>query len=312
MSLTLRIWRFTDGRPGHEKQTAALVQGLSECLSEVAGTDSAIESRDIALADYPDGLAPLWRDPGQAPDLVIGAGRRTHLPMARVRWHLGSRAICVMKSSLPSFCYDLALVPEHDRLLSERKVLRTLGALGPSVSGVPEPECGLILLGGKNDHFHWSDDDVAAAVADIVVQNPQVHWQISDSPRSSKALIPLLDNVLQGAANAETVRYLNNDPQWLSQTLSRAGQVWVSADSASMLYEALSSAARVGVIDLTSKRAHNKLALGISALRQQQRVGTLDAGPLDAQSLNVEPLREQARCARWILQQWFKPRDGLS
>ena len=53
----------------------------------------------------------------------------------------------------------------------------------------------------------------------------------------------------------------------------------------------LSSAARVGVIDLTSKRAHNKLALGISALRQQQRVGTLDAGPLDAQSLNVEPLR---------------------
>jgi hypothetical protein len=54
---------------------------------------------------------------------------------------------------------------------------------------------------------------------------------------------------------------------------------------------------------------HNKLALGISALRQQQRLGTLDAGPLDAQSLNVEPLREPARCARWILQQWFKPRD---
>ena len=107
MSLTLRIWRFTDGRPGHEKQTAALVQGLSECLSEVAGTYSAIESRDIALADYPDGLAPLWRDPGQAPDLVIGAGRRTHLPMARVRWHLGSRAICVMKSRSNSNYYEI-------------------------------------------------------------------------------------------------------------------------------------------------------------------------------------------------------------
>ena len=76
-----------------------------------------------------------------------------------------------------------------------------------------------------------------------------------------------------------------------------------------MLYEALSSAARVGVIELTSKRANNKLAAGIDALRREQRVGTLSAGPLDAQALKVEPLREPVRCARWILQQWFSPED---
>ena len=35
---------------------------------------------------------------------------------------------------------------------------------------------------------------------------------------------------------------------------------------------------RVGVIELTSKRANNKLAAGIDALRREQRVGTLSAG----------------------------------
>jgi mitochondrial fission protein ELM1 len=214
-----------------------------------------------------------------------------------------------MRSTLPRFCYDLALVPQHDRLWSEHKVLRTLGALGPSIPGAPSAECGLILLGGENDHFYWSDEEVCASVAAIVAQNPRVHWQISDSPRSSKNLISAVDRALHGTDNAETVHYLDNDPQWLTQTLARAGQVWVSSDSASMLYEALSSAARVGVIELTSKRANNKLAAGIDALRREQRVGTLSAGPLDAQALKVEPLREQVRCARWILQQWFSPQD---
>ena len=309
MPLTLRVWRFTDGRVGHEKQTSGLVQGLRESLPEMAGAGSSIECRDIPVAEFLRNPSVLWQDSGAAPDLLIGAGRRTHLLMARVRWHLGSRTVCLMRSTLPRFCYDLALVPEHDWLWSERKVLRTLGALGPSIPSAPSAECGLILLGGENDHFYWSDEEVCASVSAIVAQNPRVHWQISDSPRSSKNLISAVDRALHGADNAETVHYLDNDPQWLTQTLARAGQVWVSSDSASMLYEALSSAARVGVIELTSKRANNKLAAGIDALRREQRVGTLSAGPLDAQALKVEPLREQVRCARWILQQWFSPED---
>ena len=92
MPLTLRVWRFTDGRAGHEKQSAGLVQGLRESLPETVGADSSIECRDIPVAEFSRDLSQLWQDPGAAPDLLIGAGRRTHLPMARVRWHLGSRA----------------------------------------------------------------------------------------------------------------------------------------------------------------------------------------------------------------------------
>jgi mitochondrial fission protein ELM1 len=305
MPLTLRIWRFTDGRPGHEKQTAGLLQGFRECLPHDAGTDAEIDVRDIALADYAHDWSALWRDPGEAPDLLIGAGRRTHLPMARTRWHLGSRAIVLMKPSLPSFCYDLALVPEHDSTWSERKVLRTLGMLGPRESGTKASDRGVILLGGMNDHFHWRDAEIAEAVANIVRQSPDVHWQISDSPRSSEGLVGAVVAALAGAPKARVLRYTDNPPDWLTQALANASQVWVSADSASMLYEALSSGGHVGVIELTSKRRRNKLLAGIDALRRQRRVGLSSAGALLDQGLEPEPLQEHRRCAEWILARWF-------
>ena len=305
MSLTLRVWRFIDGRSGHEKQTEGLVQGLGACLPDFAGEASELEVRDIAMVDFAEDSSALWRDPGQAPDLLIGAGRSTHVPMALTRWHLGSRAVVLMKPSLPSFCYDLAVVPEHDNLWSERKVLRSIGAMGPSVTGAARSNRGLILLGGENPHFYFADPVVAASAAQIIAQSPEVHWQISDSPRSSPNLIRLVSEAIQDAANATVVHYRDNSSAWLSQELSQAGQVWVSADSASMLYEALSSNACVGVIELTSKGQRNKLAAGIKALREQNRLGRLCDGSLDRQSLNSEPLREHLRCARWILERWF-------
>ena len=305
MPLSLRIWRFTDGRAGHEKQTAGLLQGFRERLPVHAGEDAELAVRDIALVDYADDWSALWRDPADAPDLLIGAGRRTHLPMARARWHLGSRAIVLMKPSLPSFCYDLALVPEHDSAWSERKVLRTLGMLGPSEPGTKARDRGVILLGGMNDHFHWQDAEIAEAVANIVQQSPDVHWQISDSPRSAEGLVGAVVAALARAPNARVLRYTDNPPDWLTQALAKASQVWVSADSASMLYEALSSGGHVGVIELTSKRRRNKLLAGIDALRRQRRVGLSSAGALLDQGLEPEPLQEHRRCAEWILVRWF-------
>ena len=308
MALSLLIWRFTDGRPGHEKQTAGLLQGFRECLPVYAGQEAELAVRDVALADYADDWSALWQDPGDAPDLLIGAGRRTHLPMARTRWHLGSRSIVLMKPSLPSFCYDLALVPEHDSAWSERKVLRTLGMLGPSAPGEKASDHGVILLGGMNDHFHWRDAEIASAVANIVQQSPDVHWQISDSPRSSQGLVGAVEAALAdapNAPNARVLRYTDNPSDWLTQALASASQVWVSADSASMLYEALSSGGQVGVIELTSKHRRNKLQAGIDALHRQRRVGLSTAGTLPGQDLEPEPLQEHIRCARWVLERWF-------
>jgi mitochondrial fission protein ELM1 len=305
MSWKLRVWRFVDGRPSHEKQTAGLLQGLQECLPIHAGAEASLDARDIALADHGRDLARLWQDPGDAPDLLIGAGRRTHWPMAQARWHLGSRTVLLMKPSLPRLCYDLALVPAHDSLWSERKVLRTLGRLGPAEAGTKDPTRGVILLGGANSHFHWHEQEVAESVRQIVQRSPAVQWQISDSPRSSQQQLTMLGTILEGLPNARLHHYADGPADWLTTELASAEQVWVSADSASMLYATLSAGARVGVIELTSKTRSNKLQTGIELLHQQRRVGLLSDGPEAVLPTQTEPLREHYRCAEWILQHWF-------
>ena len=118
-------------------------------------------------------------------------------------------------------------------------------------------------------------------------------------------MVGAVEAALAGAPNARVLRYTDNPPDWLTQALAKASQVWVSADSASMLYEALSSGGQVGVIELTSKRRRNKLLAGIDALRQQGRVGLSSAGSLLDQGLDPEPLQEHRRCAEWILARWF-------
>ena len=145
---------------------------------------------------------------------------------------------------------------------------------------------------GMNDHFHWRDAEIASAVANIVQQSPDVHWQIWIHP-SSQGLVARLRQrwLTRCAPNARVLRYTDNPSDWLTQALASASQVWVSADSASMLYEALSSGGQVGVIELTSKRRRNKLQAGIDALHRQRRVGLSTAGTLPGQDLEPEPLQ---------------------
>ena len=72
-----------------------------------------------------------------------------------------------------------------------------------------------------------------------------------------------------------------------------------------MVYEALSFAGRVGIIDLQPKRRHNKLAQGVRRLHALGYVGFTSHGPLSRQSLSTVSLAEHRRCALLILQRWF-------
>lgn len=298
MSWKLSVWRFVDGRPSHEKQTAGLLQGLQEWLPIHAEAEANPDARDIALADCGRDLARLWQDPGDAPDLLRGAGRRTHWPTAQARWHLGSRTVLLMKPSPPSLCYDLALVPAHDSLWSKRKVLRNLGGLDPADAETKDPIRGFILLGGANSHFHWHEQEVAELVRQTVLRSPAVQWQISYSPRSSQQQLMILGAVLEGLSNARLHHYADGPADWLTIELASAEQVWVSVDSASILYVTLSAGARVGVIELTSETRSNKPQAGTQLLHHLRRVGLLSAGPEAALPTQAEPLREHYRCAK--------------
>jgi hypothetical protein len=289
----LKVWRFLDGKPGHEKQTQGLVQGLRE-LAEVS-------VHDVHWPADAKSLNADWQLHAAAPDLIIGAGHHLHKPMLRTRWHLGGRCVVLMRPSLPTLLFDLALVPEHDRVWLPRNVEPTLGMLSPSKVSEADPERGVLLLGGISKHFHWSNEEVARQVRQIVQEAPQVHWKVVDSRRTPDDLRQYLNL----PENARYVHWRDTQPSWLTHQLSRSSATWVTPDSASMVYEALSFAGRVGVIDLRPKRPSNKLAQGVRRLQALGYVGSSTSGPLPLQDLNTVALAEHKRCAKLIMQRWF-------
>ena len=84
------VWRFSDGKPGHDVQTLGLAQALR--------AQADVEIFTLPVANSPGGLW-FWlsgcypRAAGlPAPDLLLGAGHRTHFHLLAARRRWGGRA----------------------------------------------------------------------------------------------------------------------------------------------------------------------------------------------------------------------------
>ncbi len=300
----LRIWRFRDGKPGHENQTAGLVQALERrCHLQLHEFTSVPAPR--ALAWWLGGRYP----PGAglpAPDLILGAGHATHLPMLAARRAHGGRVLVLMKPSLPCRWFDLCLVPEHDRPPARPNLMTTCGVLTPVRPGVKDPRLGLILLGGPSRHHDWPPALVLRQVRAILAANPRDPWEITDSRRTPPGL---LAELAAGGLppGSRILPWRATPPGWLAGRLAEATRVWVSEDSVSMLYEALSAGAAVGLIQLP-RRSHGRVAHGLDALAEAGRIVPFDAWragrPLQPPA---RPLDEAGRCADAILARGWCP-----
>ena len=88
----IQIWRFVDGRPGHEKQTAGLIQGFEEMLNGQSDAglvqDSGFAITTVCLPEDLPWLKRQWGEGVLQPDLLVGAGRST---MGHVAYALAFR-----------------------------------------------------------------------------------------------------------------------------------------------------------------------------------------------------------------------------
>ncbi len=247
----LSIWRLVDGKPGHEKQTLGLTHALlrgraGECF------DFAAPSRAASLAQWMLGRFPAGVGL-PAPDILLAAGHATHFALLAARRAFGGQAVVLMKPSLPLSWFDLCVIPEHDDPPARGNVIRIQGVLNDvQTSRSASPDRGLILIGGVSSHYGWDDNRVAAAVARIVESTPGVNWQLTSSRRTPATFLAALPQPLPG--NIELIPHDATGPGWLEQALGQAGQVWVTEDSVSMLYEALTAGAGVGLLRLPEPR----------------------------------------------------------
>ena len=298
----LVVWRFADGLRGHENQTDGLVSALSDRTRLSIHTVPTPRARRVNA---------LWRALLGAdtrnlpnPDLLIGTGNATHLPMLVARRRHGGHALVLMKPSFPMAWFDLVIAPAHDRLAPSTNVLVTRGALNRvRPAQHKSPREGLILIGGPEREHPWAPDMLEAQIAAIVEQHDDIHWSVASSRRTPTDFLTRLGQLR--LMNLETVAVEEVDAEWLPAKLATTATVWVTEDSVSMLYEALSAGAATGLLGMPrrgARKSRRNLGAGLLA---DGLVTSFDAWR-DGQVLRPpsRPLDEAGRCADWILQKW--------
>ncbi len=298
----LVVWVVSDGKPGHLNQSLGLVEALSRATPVSSHAMPALPAWRAGLA-WLTGRFPAASLP--SPDLIVGAGHATHLTLLAARRACGGRTVVMMKPSLPRRWFDLCILPRHDGIDADDRTLVTEGALNRvRRAASPDAHQGLILIGGESSHFEWNSDAIQVQIRSILARTPDIHWTLTTSRRTPGDFLGTLD----AHPNLTCVPHTATSPDWLPEHLSRSGTVWVTPDSASMVFEALTAGADVGVFDLPVN-PKSRVAWAIAHLADDHRVTRfVNWCAHDALHPNTHPLAEADRCAEWTLE-WLKKRN---
>ena len=143
----LVVWRFADGVRGHENQSDGLIAALARRTRVSVHTVSTPRNRRIEVL-WRTLLAVDYRTLPN-PDLLVGTGQATHLPMLAARHRRGGHVVVLMKPSLPVAWFDLLIVPAHDHLQARPNLITTRGSLNRIRPAAEKNHHeGLILVGG--------------------------------------------------------------------------------------------------------------------------------------------------------------------
>lgn len=297
---------LSDGRPGHENQSA----GLAEALARRTG--AAIETVRVTGAGY---LAryrrAIAREPEAIrPQLLIGTGHQVHLPLSFAARRFGAKSVLIMEPTWPKAWFDLCLVPEHDLPSGPvaANVIPTRGALNriPETRPPKQPR-GLVLIGGPSRHHRWDAATLAPAIADVVRARPEYRWTIANSRRTPAGF---LKEMARADVPAELVAHTQAPPGWASEQLLAATEVWVTEDSVSMMYEAVTAGARTGLLPASAARADSRVHRAVKALLQAGLAARHAVWLENGRTLPApQPFHETARCAELVLERFFGPRN---
>ncbi|HTJ78622.1 MAG TPA: ELM1/GtrOC1 family putative glycosyltransferase [Rariglobus sp.] len=298
-----RIRILSDGRPGHENQSL----GLAEALRHRTGADV-----ECVRLDLHQGLrarinrARSLTSGRDKPELLIGAGHRTHLPMMLAAWKFRAKAVVIMKPSLPLWFFDLCLVPRHDLrgAVHGAHIVATQGALNRLPESVAKKTAaGVILIGGPSKHHNWSGAPLLAAIREIVGRKSELSWTVANSRRTPERFLREVEAL---GLPVKIVPHEKTTPGWLPSTLMAAEDVWVTEDSTSMIFEAITARARVGLLPLPAKRSDGRMIRAVDeVIASGYAVRYADWLSKGMPSLKTEPLHEAGRCADEVLSRLF-------
>jgi len=313
----LSISAFWDTRAGHMKQTRGIIQALSKI--------TPVEVTDVFLPDY-----GVWRSffdwtafilsffkvkkkcRSFGPDLIIGTGTHTHLPMLLHKQRNMGKVVTCMTPERPLEKYmDLCFIPEHDMPSKADNIFITMGPPNTACNiQAHDPKQGLIVIGGVDKKTHdWNNEKIMLQVRHILETQTDIFWTISTSPRTPEKMTSMLA-MLDKEFSSMTFAPFEKTPQgWIEDQYARSKFTWVSADSVSMVYEALSAGCLVGVLSVDWKNKKNKIARAIGLLENNNKIMFFEAWKNNTAAWpDHSGLNEASRCAMEILKRWWPDR----
>jgi hypothetical protein len=223
----------------------------------------------------------------------------------------GGRVITCMKPDWPLAKYmDLCFIPEHDLPREKDNVFITLGPPNTAFDyNSHDSGRGLIVVGGKDKKtHHWHNEKVIRQIRWILKTQTDIAWTISTSPRTPESMTNLLKEMEKDFPGMVFIPFKQTPSGWIEEQYALSKFAWVTADSVSMVYEALSAGCLVGILSVDWKNSENKLARAIKLLEKKNKIVTYENFKCKPGYPEYCVMNEARRCAEEILKSWWPDR----
>ncbi len=270
----MHIVYVSDGKAGHRSQALGLYQAMQrQSASEVTFEEVLIENLPVWSLVFAFGKKTSV-GLQQVPDYIIGVGSHTQLRVLLLgKVFPQTKTVILMKPNFPFAWFDHVVIPEHDGVPEKGNVILTQGALNPIVNeGRHQENRILIALGGSSKRHQWDEQKVLSAIEQIVEKNRNSEIILTTSRRTPKEF---LDH-LKAKPYSESLQIfpVEHTPQgWIFEEMQKAEAVWVTEDSVSMIYEALTAGCKVGVIE-GDRLKEDRITRSVSKLDEQKLISS--------------------------------------
>ncbi|MGE4316397.1 mitochondrial fission ELM1 family protein [Acinetobacter sp.] len=247
----MHIVYVSDGKAGHRSQAVGLYKAMQR-ISNIEVTFQEISIQQLPVFMLLKGM--LSRQLAlfeKKPDYILGVGSHTQsrvLLLGKV--YPQAKTVILMKPNFPFAWFDHAIIPEHDGVPESTHVITTQGALNPIVNEQRhQANRTLVALGGSSKRHQWNEKKVLEAIQNIVQHHPQAEIILTTSRRTPKEFLGHLS--AQPYASQLQIFPVEDTPQgWIFEQMQQAEAVWVTEDSVSMIFEALTAGCKVGIITI--------------------------------------------------------------
>ena len=232
MTKTKIIWRLSDGKSGHDKQSIALVKNLVN-ISKCRVFDINVKDLNNSFLGILFKKYKISNDVPK-PDIAIGAGHKTHLHLLALKRCFNVKNVVIMKPSLPINFFDLCIIPKHDGFKDRANIITTQTSLFNINSKSNKKEnTGLFLIGGPSKHYDWDTALVLDQVKKISKKFENRNLFLTTSRRTPINFISELKNLK--LKNLKAYDYLKIKNSWLEKNINNVKNIWVTNDSYSMI-----------------------------------------------------------------------------